>query len=173
MTLTSPPEATDVSPDTKPPTYPQRSALAAAQASAHLNLSDEKRMLAALSLVALEELQRNMSFATLVYNRYLDLAPKKVAKSSKTAKPPKIVQPKLTPIKELPSLELDATRRLDPWFILEYYGKQQLETALRIQTPGNLREAVAIVEERYPGTAPKGKVGKEGAIRYILNFVHE
>jgi len=40
-----------------------------------------------------------------------------------------------------------------------------------MQPIGNLREAVAVVEERYPGTAPKGKLTKDSAITHILEYV--
>lgn len=124
-------------------------------------------MQAALTEIALDEMSRNPAFAVRIRDRYDELAPKKKETTTKSrgAKAPKS---KLVPIKELPGFQLDATRRLDPWFILEYFGKDQLETALRMQTIGNLREAITVVEERYPGTAPKGKVTKESAINYIL-----
>ncbi len=152
---------------TKSPTSTQRAAAAAAAAAERFTVADEKRMLAALSEIALDELARNPSFAVRVRNRYEELALQKAIKEPKPDKPAK---PKLVPIKELPGFQLDATRRLDPWFILEYFGKGQLETALRMQPIGNLREAVAIVEERYPGTAPKGRLTKDGAITYILEY---
>lgn len=153
----------------KPPTYPQRVSAAAGAANARFSFTDEKRMQAALAEIALEELGRNPGFAVRVRNRYEELAPVKVVRTARAStKPAKI---KLVPIKELPSFQLDATRRLDPWFILEYFGEGQLETALRMQTIGNLREAIAIVEEHYPDTAPKGKLTKDGAVRYILEHV--
>jgi hypothetical protein len=152
----------------KPPTYAQRSTAAAAQAVERFGFNDEKRMLAALSEIACDELSRNPAFAVRVRNRFDELAPQKAPTTQKAAKATK---PKLVPIKELPGFQLDATRRLDPWFILEYFGEGQLETALRMQTIGNLREAIIVVEERYPGTAPKGKLTKDGAIRYILERV--
>lgn len=124
-------------------------------------------MLAALTETAIEEMARNPTFALRVRNRFEELAPQKPAKVSKTTKSPK---PKLVPIKELPSFELDATRRLDPWFILEYFGENQLEVALRTQTIGNLREAITVVEERFPGTTPKGKLTKDTAIAHILRY---
>lgn len=151
----------------KPPTYPQRVSAAATAANERFNYTDEKRMQAALAEIAIDEMMRNPTFALRVRNRYDELAPQKPEKASKVAKAPK---PKLAPIKELPGFQLDATRRLDPWFILEYYGEKQLETALRMQTIGNLREAITVVEERFPGTSPKGKVTKEVAIKYILEY---
>lgn len=152
-------------------TTTQRASVAAAQANDRFNFTDEKRMLAALAEIALEEMGRNAGFALRVRGRYEELAPQKATRASKALKEPKVQKPKLVPIKELPGFQLDATRRLDPWFILEYYGPEQLETALRMQTIGNLREAVALVEERFAGTAPKGKVSKEVAISYILEHV--
>jgi hypothetical protein len=153
---------------TKPPTYAQRAAATAAQANERFSYTDEKRMLAALSEVALDEMSRNPAFAVRVRNRYDELAPQKAPKPDKAAKPTK---PKLVPIKEFPGFQLDATRPLDPWFIIEYFGENQLETALRMQTIGNLRKSIAVVEERFPGTAPKGKLTKDGAISYILERV--
>ena len=159
---------TTVSTTSKAPTYSQRSSAAAAQANERFGFADEKRMLAALGEMAVDEMSRNPAFAVRVRNRYEELAPQKPptrAKAVKTAKP------KLIPIKELPGFQLDATRRVDPWFILEYFGAKQLEPALRMQTIGNLREAIAVVEERYPGTAPKGKLTKDSAVSYILQQV--
>lgn len=152
-------------------TMMQRASLAAAQANDRFKFSDEKRMLAALSEIALEEMGRNAGFALRVRGRYEELAPQKTPKAPKSLKEPKAQKPNLVPIKELPGFQLDATRRLDPWFILEYFGPEQLETALRMQTIGNLREAIALVEERFAGTAPKGKVTKEVAVSYILKHV--
>lgn len=153
----------------KPPTYIQRVSAAAGSANARFNFTEEKRMQAALAEIALEEMSRNPGFAVRVRNRYEELAPVKVARSPKAST--KSAKTKLVPIKELPSFQLDATRRLDPWFIIEYFGPDQLETALRMQTIGNLREAIAVVEERSPGSAPKGKLTKDIAITYILQHV--
>lgn len=159
---------TTASTTTKAPTYAQRSSAAATQASQRFHFTDDKRMLAALSEIALDEMSRNPTFAVRVRDRYEELAPQKPAKREK---PVKSTKPKLVPIKELPGFQLDATRRLDPWFILEYFGSDQLETALRLQTIGNLRQAIAVVEERHPGTAPRGKITKDSAISYILQHV--
>lgn len=156
---------TGVAASDKALTIAQRASGAAARAIQRLGFTDEKRMLAALSEVAVDELEGNASFASRVRIRYEELAPQK---PPKTPKPPKSEKVRLVPIKVLPNLDLDATRRVDPWFILEYFGPTQLEPALRMQTIGNLREAVSVVEERYPGTAPKGKLTKESAIMYIL-----
>lgn len=156
---------------TKPPTYPQRAGAAAVRVNERFGFADEKRMLAALAETALEEMNRNPSFAVRVRNRYEELAPqKKTTGGGGTGSKGRTSQRKLVPIKELPGFELDATRRLDPWFIIEYFGKNQLETALRIQTLNNLRRAFTVVEQRYPGTAPAGKVSKDEAIAYILTY---
>lgn len=164
------PPATTTATTSKPPTYAQRSTAAAAQANEHYHYTDEKRMQAALCEIALDELSRNPLFAVRVRDRYEELAPQKATRASKVGKEPKASLPKLVPIKEFPGFQLDATRTLDPWFVIEYFGEGQLETALRLQTIGNLRKTIAVVEERYPGTAPKGKLTKDGAITYILEY---
>lgn len=156
---------------TKAPTFGQRSAAAGSQVAERFNFSDEKRALAALAEMALEELARNPGFAVRVRNHYDDIAPMKASKSSGTRTKSTEQAPRLVPIKPLPDLPLDATRRIDPWFILEYYGSEQLETALRIQPPDNIREAVQVVAERLPGTLPKGRLSKEKGIAYILAHV--
>lgn len=157
----------------KAPTAAQRASAAAAQANERFKFTDEKRMLAALTEIALEEMGRNAGFALRVRSRYEELAPQKASKTPRTPTATKTsvtAKPKLVPIKEFPGYELDATRPLDPWFVIEYFGKNQLETALRMQTIGNLRKSVSVVETRYPGTAPKGKLTKESAITYILEY---
>jgi len=154
----------------KSPTYAQRASAAAAQANERFNFTDEKRMLAAVSEIALDEMSRNPGFALRVRQRFEELAPLKAERNPKTSKASETTKPKLVPIKEFPGFQLDATRTLDPWFVIEYFGEDQLETALRLQTVGNLRKSVTLVEERYPGTAPKGKVTKDSAIAYILEY---
>ena len=153
----------------KPLTYVQRSAAAAVQANERFGFTDEKRMQAALSEVALDELSRSPAFAVRVRNRYEELTPQKATRATKTGRTPP-TKPTLVPIKEFPGFQLDATRALDPWFVIEYFGEGQLETALRLQPIGNLRKAIAVVEARYPGTAPKGKLTKERAVAYILEY---
>lgn len=154
----------------KPLTYAQRLSVAAVQANERLHFTDEKRMQAALAEIALDEMNRNPSFAVRVRNRYEELKPERRTSQRITDPKGKPTKTKLVPIKELPGFQLDPARRIDPWFILEYYGTTQLEPALRLQTLANLKQAITVVEERYPGTAPKGKVTKEGAITYIMEY---
>ena len=154
----------------KPPTYAQRASAAAVKANERFNFTDEKRMLAAVSEIAVDEMSRNPGFALRVRQRFEELAPQKAERKPKAPKASENTKPKLVPIKEFPGFQLDATRTLDPWFVIEYFGKDQLETALRLQTVGNLRKSVALVEERFPATAPKGKISKEAAIAYILEY---
>lgn len=81
-------------------------------------------------------------------------APRPAAAPAAKRQPQGFPKP-LTPIKPLPGFQLDATRRLDPYFIREYFGDAQLPEALSRQTPNNLHEAIEVIQEktgkRYSG----------------------
>lgn len=154
----------------KPLTITQRPAHAAHEVAVQLRFEDEKRLLAALSEIAAEEISRSPNFALRVRSRYEELAPAKPQRAStarstpsKTQKPQKT----LVPIKQLPTHEINVARALDPYFLLEYFGPDQLRDALEQQTAANLREAVAIVKERNPTTKLAGTSGK-AMIEYIV-----
>jgi hypothetical protein len=158
----------------KPLTIAQRPAAAGQRAAAHMHADDEKRVLAALAEIAVEELERNPSFALRVRGRYDELAPKTVRrqaapKASQAAKPPK-QRKTLVPIKEIAGHEVNIARKLDPYFLVEVYGAHQLRDALDGQPATNLREAVAIVKERNPGTRPSG-ASLQAMTDYIVQFV--
>ena len=170
---------TSAAPTTVPTrqTAPQRAAAAAQAVNSRLHLDDEKWLLAALAEVAAEEASHNPSFALRVRSRYEELHPAKKPRAPRTSsgvgsrrRSTPSSEP-LVPIKQLPWRHIDVEQGLDPYFIIEYYGSHQLETALRRETVARLKEAISLVETRHPGAAPKGKLTKDAAISYILEYV--
>lgn len=157
-------------------TAPQRTAAAAQAVNERLHLDDEKWLLAALAEIAADEASRNPSFALRVRSRYEELRPAKTSRTPRAGsgsggrKKTSSAAVPLVPIKQLPWRHIDVEQGFDPYFIIEYYGSHQLETALRRETVARLKEAVALVQTRHPGTELKGKLTKAGAIAYILEY---
>lgn len=76
---------------------------------------------------------------------------------------------KLTPIRTIRGYQLDATRRLDPYDIRENFGASQTPTALSVQTPANLSEAVDVVQERTGRTYTGSRKSRQGMYDWILD----
>jgi len=96
----------------KPPTYAQRAAIAATQANERFTFTDDKRMLAALSEVALDELARNPAFAVRVRNRYEELAPQKPSKAPKA--PRAVNRPRMPSPRSRPSRRCQVSNSMRP-----------------------------------------------------------
>jgi len=154
-------------------TTTQRVAQATKRVAEFLHVSDQKRVEAAITEIMVEEMLRNPGFALRVKGRYDELAPQKKPRSAQTREPKKVkITPlDLTPIRHIEGREIDITKPIDPYFLFEVYGAAQLPKALGYQTLPNLREALEIVQERHPGTKPKGRLTKETAIAYIVAYV--
>jgi hypothetical protein len=58
----------------------------------------------------------------------------------------------------------------NPFVLQQVYGDDQLALALERHPPAKLKEAVVIVQERYPGTKPK-KPTKASIIAYIVETI--
>src|SRR5262249_7857628 len=110
---------------TRPLTVAQRANEATQWAADALQLTDLKRLGAAVALAAAEELGRNRSFAALVRMLYDDLAPKRPTRAPSKAKP---VAPDvdLVPIKSMEGYKYDPVAPPDPYFLYEFYGAAQL-----------------------------------------------
>ncbi len=153
----------------KASTVAQRSSEATQQAAELLQLSDLKRLGAALSLAALEGVRRNPSFAAHVRAVYEELAPKRPAPSIRRSKP---VAPdvELIPIKSMEGHTFDPVAPPDPYFLYEFYGAAQLPLALQRYTLPRLQKAVKLVKERNPRTNPNG-ASRQAVIDYLVEYV--
>ena len=154
----------------KPLTFAQRAAVATQRVAEQQHLTDLKRLAAALAELAAEEVQRNPGFAVRLRGLYEDLAPQKKATTMRGTRAAKSPAKPLTPIKRIEGFEIDPSAPLDPYLQLEIYGAEQLEAALRRHTKANLLEAVEIVQDRYPGTGPRG-TSKDALLAYIITNV--
>lgn len=141
--------------------------LSAAEAAKHasvvLGLDDLKRLGIALAEAAAAEASSNHAFAEKVRQLYSAIPA--------TGRKQAVESADLVPIKQLPGRAFDASAPLDPYFLLELYGRHQLSAALEREPLSRLKEASAIVERRHPGTRPKNKAQKASNIDYILQLV--
>jgi hypothetical protein len=158
----------------KAPTYPQRVTLAAESVAQYLHLDDPKRVSAALAEIVAEEVVRNPSFASRVRTRYEELAPSKRRRGGSTRitdpKPPKTKRT-LVPLKIVETGDVNIGAALDPYWLYEVYGADQLADALDEYTVASLKEAVEFVQERHPGTKPTNKGHREPIIEYVVRYV--
>jgi hypothetical protein len=155
-------------------TIQQRSAQATHELSEGLGLGpvspgNLKYLALALMLVASEEIARNPDFSERIRSLYESLLPQKgSARNTSGAKKPWHVH--LTPIGTTDELLLDPYGPPNPFALQQLYGDEQLPLALGQHSPSELRGAVAIVQERYPGTKPKS-MSKAAIIEYIVKLL--
>jgi hypothetical protein len=157
-----------------PPTLQQRSIEATNDLCRVLNLEGEssanlKYLALALMHVATEEIAKNGQFGDRVRSAYLELIPQpKVKKTSSGSAGVKPWQIKLTPIGTADESLLDPYGPPNPFALQQIYGEEQLPLALERYTPAQLKEALPLVQSRYPGTKPK-KMTKAAIIDYIAS----
>jgi hypothetical protein len=161
-------------------TLQQRSAQATYELCAGLGLgmlsaADLKYLSLALAQVATEEVSRNSDFAERIRSLYLSLLPKKATRGASSGGSTrsggtKAWNAKLTPVGTVDEALLDPYGPPNPFALQRLYGDEQLPLALARYTPAKLREAVALVQERYPGSKPK-KMTKAAIIEYIVNTI--
>ncbi|HEV2236887.1 MAG TPA: hypothetical protein VGR57_09540 [Ktedonobacterales bacterium] len=131
--------------------------------------SELKYLALALTLVATEEVVANADFATRLRSLYLSLIPQR-AETSRRASRVKSWEVKLTPLGNMDESMIDPYGPPNPFGLQQLYGNEQLPLALERYAPARLRGAVAIVQERYPGTKPKS-MSKAAIIEYIVKML--
>jgi hypothetical protein len=134
-----------------------------------LGANDPKRVATTLVEMAVEEAQRNDRFRERVRVLYDSLAPAK-APTRANNRQPRATLMNLVPVKEIPGRRFDISAPPDPYFLQELFGDSQLPLALTEFSVAGLQEAVEIVQERNPGTKPKGKT-KKALVEYIVQNV--
>jgi hypothetical protein len=139
-----------------------------------LKPKDLKLLSTALMEAASTEAAHNTAFRDCILKTYRDLkaaaAPKNTSTrggASKT-KPPMTW---LTPINPVDPKRFGPDKLLDPYLIQYAYGDENLRLILNGYTPARLKEAVAIVEERNPGTKPTNRSKKDALLEYIIGYV--
>lgn len=129
----------------------------------------------ALTHVATEEITRNIDFADSVRSLYLSLLPQKAARGapsrdSSRSGGSKAWNVKLTPVGTVDEALLDPYGPPNPFALQQLYGNEQLALALARYTPAKLKDAVALVQQRYLGSRPK-KMTKASIIEYIVSTI--
>jgi hypothetical protein len=150
----------------KPATATQRSAAAVEHATEIFKLEDAKRLSAALIIAAVDGLPNDTSLMERVRTIYEDLAPKRVSAAKGKIKASDL-DIELKPVKSMEGRFRDPSAPVDPYFLLELYGPDQLALALSRYTAPRLREGVKAVQARHPGTKPGG-TGKQALIDYVV-----
>lgn len=134
-----------------------------------------KYLALALTLVATEEVARGSDFADRVRATYGSLLPARSKPSAGSEKGgrsagSKAWNVKLTPIGTVDESMLDPYGPPNPFALQQLYGDDQLVLALGRYSPAKLKESVAIVQQRFPGTKPK-KLTKVEIIDYIVRTI--
>jgi hypothetical protein len=162
----------------KPLTVAQRAAQAAAQAATYLGTKDAKLLGAILAESALAELRRNADFAARVSAAYEAAAPK--PKPPRAPRPPrqggssrgKTTKIALTPIKEVGTHQINIAAEVDPYFLYDVFGREQLPLALEgFSKKKLLDEVVPIVQRHHPDARPNANADKKGVITFIVQHV--
>ncbi len=155
---------------TKTLSVPARGVEAVWRAVEILRVNDPKRLAEAMLEIASDELMRNTRFLQRVGAQYDALAPAPKASPKPKAKQLKAPLLDLVPRKHIPGREFDISAPPDPYFLNELFGIDQLPVALKEYTVPALRIAVAMIQERRPGTKPTG-TSKAAIIEYVLEYV--
>jgi hypothetical protein len=150
-------------------TFQERSVEATHALCEALGLSDLKVLSTALAEAATKEAKRNPGFVSLVRDTYREL--ESLKRPRKTAPRQRKPPPVLVPIGRVEGARIDVHASLDPYFLLQVYGSTQLRDALGEFSVEKLKEAAAVVEQRFPGTKPKNRRAKQPLVDYIVEHL--
>jgi hypothetical protein len=122
---------------------------------------------------ALDELRNNRDFTRRVRAAYEAATPKPKPPTQRTgASKGKGAKALLTPIKDVGIHEINIAAQVDPYFLYDVFGLDQLPLALEEFTKKKLlNEVVPMVQKRNPGAAPNSKADKQGVIAFIVHHV--
>jgi hypothetical protein len=144
----------------------QRALDATAQLQTLIGATDVKLLSAAVTEAAAAEAVNNPAFRRTVQRIYEELSekPSRVTVSRTQASS----RGDLVPLPGTEGARFDPFAPLDPYALVKLYGPQQLQTALSGYSVATLRQAVALVQQRYPQTKPTDARKSESLIAYIV-----
>jgi hypothetical protein len=155
---------------TRPLTLKQRNRRALQRLSERLSLEDGALLVTAALEVVADEVGRNGEVARRIREAYQDLL--QLSQQAKTkSHPPKPEPVKLIPVGTVDERRIKPYGPLDPYLLFDLYGADQLRLALDGYSLVKLKEGMAAVAARNPGTKPKSKAGKAPLIDYIVEYV--
>jgi hypothetical protein len=144
----------------------QRVRDATAQLQSLIGATDLKLLNAAVTEAAAAEAVYNPAFRRTVQRIYEELSAKPTRVIAPRAQAPS--HPELLPLPGTEGARFDPFAPLDPYALVKLYGPQQLQNALSGYSAAALRQAVALVRQRYPQTKPKDARKPESLIAYIV-----
>jgi hypothetical protein len=152
---------------TRSRTASQRATDAAKRVAAQLGLEDVKLVTAALLEVAADIVENDATARSDVKSIYQELV------VSTQARPPKVVQPavELVPLRRIEAHEINIAAPLNPYFLLELYGPNQLSAALNRYPKKKLLEGVEAVQKRHPNAKPRAKSTSAQLVEFIVQQV--
>lgn len=152
----------------KPRTVQQRAADATHTLRTMLGLDDLRLLSASVAEATAEEIARNERFSQRIRDLYAELASRQGIKrtNQKLALPVELV-----PLPGSENVRVDPFAALDPFLLQRLYGSGQLRQALSVYSLSKLKEALAPVEQRNPGTKPTNRSRKDSIIEYIVEHV--
>lgn len=162
--------ATQVAPTPKPLSASERKTLATRQLVDAVGPNQNAAVTAALEAVT-EWLAWDTALRQRISEKYGELTtPRSTARSASRGTRPSGPAPK--PVRSGGSPAGGRTlEKLDPYRVLEDFGRDQLRTVLERDTQRRLRTAVDIVQERNPGTKPAGRVHIDDMVDYIVKQI--
>lgn len=153
----------------RPMSATQRKTLATQGILNAISATDEKVALTAALEIVNERLVWDRELRQRLSEKYEEL--QALASTKAGTNRDRTPVPRVTPISGPDLDHYSPYGKLNPYKLLEGYGREQLRAVLKGATPTLLREAVDVVQERNPGTKPVSRSRKADMIDYITEHV--
>lgn len=161
--------ATQVVRSPKPMSAAQRKTLATKQLVDAVGPNQNAAMTAALEAVN-ERLTWDTALRLRIGEKYSELTA--LSTTARSSRPRTSSGPAPKPISTPGGPARDRTlEKLDPYLVLEDYGRDQLRAVLERDTQRRLRTAVDMVQARNPDTKPRGRTHITDMVDYIMEHV--
>jgi hypothetical protein len=158
----------------KPMSATQRNKLATKGITAALGIPDEGEKAAIIAVLEAvhERLAADVDLRETVRQKYQEIAALGSGTHQKAGQSPTPdLGPTPIPIHAGTPEEYNPYAAFDPYKLVWRYGEHQLRAVLMRGTQRDLREAVSIVQEHEPGTAPRSKTNNADMVDYIMQHV--
>ena len=149
----------------KPLTTTKRKSLATEQLLAALAATDKDAAVTAALEVIEEWLVHDAEINRRLRERYAELMALSAPKKSHAHRP------ELVPISGPELDHFNPYAKPDAYKLLDWYGHKQFRPLMEEMTPPTLRDLVASVQAREPGTKPASRTRKQDMIDYIVEHV--
>jgi hypothetical protein len=124
---------------------------------------------AAVAEVAADEAARNSEFAARLQATHRELTALRASEPRRRAEPQSRV--KLVPLPGVRGIEIDPFAPFDPYPMNQIYGPTQLRAAMSHYPLATLKQGVAAVQQRHPGTKPRDARKIASLVDFIIEHV--